>query len=152
MDFDLNQIETTEFGVGVKIERNRGFFTVPAHTTVEEHLKEMVHATMAAMTEVSLDQAAYSPANSASGRQHLSIAIDDEMADVFRDLINTDNFVPRAHTLQGQDAQRVFCYFARLTDGAGRRLIAMRRATTFKGFLNQKNRMVRWLGASPSIG
>ena len=145
MDFDFYQTETTEFGVGVIIERNRGFFTVPAHTTVGEHLNEMVHATKAAMTEISPDPAAYSPANSASGLQHLSVAIDGEMAKVFRDLINTDNFVPRANILQDQDAQRVFCYFARLTDGTGRTLIAMRRATTFKGFLNQRNRIVRWL-------
>ena len=145
MDFDFDHIETTEFGVGVTIARNRGFFTVPAHQTVAGHLNGMVHATIDAMNEVSLDPTAYSPANSVPGWQHLSVAIDDEMAAVFRDLINTDNFVPRANILQDQDAQRVFCYFARLTDGVGRRLIAMRRATTFKGFLNPRNRVVRWI-------
>jgi hypothetical protein len=49
------------------------------------------------------------------------------------------------------DPANVFCYFARMADGKGRRLTGVRRATQFKGILKSRGRLIRFVSDSLRI-
>ena len=104
-------------------------------------LFELMATTWNKLNGISKSPAPYDPANSLGGSHHLVVDIDDPTAEMFKDLVNEDQFPPGGNILQ--DPRRVFCYFARFSDPYGNRLLGMRRSSMFKGLVKQRNRVAR---------
>ena len=140
MNFDFEHIKSTEFGVGERDRNNVNFYNVPIDKGVENRLNEMAVSTWQGMLEIAETAHPYEPSNLAAGSHHLVLEIDSPMAELFKDISQAAYFQPGGTILQ--NPRRVFCYFARLIDEQNLQLTGMRRSSSFKGVLRQKNRFV----------
>jgi hypothetical protein len=134
--FDLQGVTVTEFGVGRDEEEGQSFTLVPVDTSVQTALVEMARAAWNAMAELDEDPPEYEPSEKHGGSEYLVVPLDSDLATALRQLHQAENLPLGAAALS--DPNDVFCYFARMTDGAGRRLTAVRRATQFKGVLRSR--------------
>ena len=140
LNFDIENVETTEFGVGRSIRGDRTYAVVPVHLNVQTTLQGMVQATCHKM-EASVEAiATFDPAEKYSSEEYLTLPIDDDLALRLRALHETPN-LNIADDYQDWMTE-CFCYFARLWDGDGKQLTALRRAAQFKGALNRQNRIL----------
>ena len=137
--FDVDTVGITEFGVGRDEEEGQTFSLVPVDTAVQNALREMVTATRNAMTELNDNPPAYEPSEKHAASEYVVVPLADDLANALRQLHQATNVPVTAAALS--DPKAIFCYFARMTDGRGRRVTAVRRATQFKGVL--KSRLVR---------
>ena len=143
LEFGLDNVSVTEFGVGRDEGNGQTFVAVPVGADVQAALREMVHATWDAMQGDNEEPAKYEPAEKHGSTEYLYLPLNDDLAASIRALHVSAQLDVDAEALS--DPADVFCYFARLTDTKGRRLTALRRATQFKGVLKSKNRLVRML-------
>lgn len=134
LDFDPRNVRTTEFGVGKDETDAQTFRCVAVDGDVQTALREMVSATWDAMRSLSDDPPRYEPSEKHASKEYVQLPLDDDLAERMRDLHQANNL--DSDTLA--DPNTIFCYFARLTDGQGRRLTAVRRATQFKGILRSR--------------
>lgn len=132
LDFDLDNIASTEFGVGRDATSGRVFVAVPANNEVQTVLRDMVVATVKALERVSADEEAkqYDPSEKFGSTEHIYLCFGDEKVEMFRHLHLANNLDMNANALT--DISQVFCYFARFTDNEARRLTALRRPAQFK--------------------
>ena len=139
LDFDLNDVKVIEFGVGRDNGNVEVFTYMAVDADVQTALREMAIASWTYMNKLSQDPQNYDPSEKHADSEHLYLPLDDILATRMRDLHQANNLPMDSNALATPN--EVFCYFARMNDGQGRRLTAFRRATHFKGVL--KNRLVR---------
>lgn len=144
LDFDLDAVMVTEFGVGLDHGNGQSFVAVPVDADVQSALLEMVQVTWKVMQADDDGPVQYEPSEKHASTEYLYLPLDDDMTSSLRDLHQAANLAIDATVLD--DSAGVFCYFARLTDRKKRRLTALRRATQFKGVL--KKRLVRFVSNS----
>jgi hypothetical protein len=144
LEFDLNRIAVTEFGVGLDNGVAQTFFAVPVDANVQNALLEMVQETWNALQRDEAGPAKYEPSEKHGSTEFLYVPIDDDMAASLCELHKAENLGIDPTVLSKTSS--VFCYFARLTDKRKRRLTALRRATQFKGVL--RKRLVRLVSNS----
>jgi hypothetical protein len=137
--FNLQAVTLTEFGVGRDEEQGQTFTLVPVDTSVQTTLAEIARDTWNAMANLDTNPPEYEPSEKHASSEYLVVALDSDLATVFRQLHQAENLPLSAAALS--DPKDVFCYFARMTDGQGRRLTAVRRATQFKGVLRSRGLM-----------
>lgn len=142
MDFDLNAIRTVEFGVGRDDGDEHAFHCVMVDDEVQGALSEMVMTTWDAMQNLTNEPVRYEPSEKHSGCEHVYLPLGDDLAIRMRNLHEAVNLDIDQEALD--DAEAIFCYFAKFTDEQGRHLTALRRAIQFKGVL--KSRLIQ-LGA-----
>ena len=140
LNFDIEKIEVTEFGVGRQIGSDRIFVAVPAHVAVQRTLQEMVAATCQRMEDSAENPSTFDPAEKYASEEYLTLSIDDDLALRLKTLHQTSNLSIANDYLDW--ITKSFCYFARLHDDQGRQLTAIRRSTQFKGALNKQNRIL----------
>lgn len=141
LQFDFTQVQTAEFGLGRDDGNARTFCLIPVDGDVQAALQEMAEATWAAMQDHTHTPAKYEPAEKHAGIEYLYLPLADDLSKSMRELHQANNLP--FDTLALNNPENVFSYFARFTDNQGRRLIALRRATQFKGIL--KNRLVQFV-------
>ncbi len=141
LNFDLQSVKTTEFGVGRDDGDDRAFSYVAVDGGVQAALREMVQETWQALSSVDDAPSKYEPSEKHGSVEYVHLPLEDELSASLRDVHQANNLSPASSALS--DPSQVFCYFARLTDTKGRRLTALRRATQFKGVLGSQNRLVR---------
>ncbi len=134
--FDLNSVRSTEFGVGHEGVGQSAYLYVPVEPGVQNALKEMVAATLAAMFASASEPATYEPSEKYASQEYVAVGLDDVLASDLRMLHDAANLPINAQALA--TPANVFAYFARFTDASGRRLTALRRATQFKGVLKKR--------------
>lgn len=139
LNFGINNVRTTEFGVGRDDDSNERFGFVAVDAEVQEALREMVVATWDAMQTQTDTPSRYEPSDKHASSEYLHLPLNDELATRMRELHEANNLPADATALS--ETASLFCYFARMTDGKGRRLTSLRRATQFKGLL--KSRLIR---------
>lgn len=144
LDFDLDKVTVTEFGVGRDEGDGQTFVAVPVDADVQGALREMVQATWDAMQQDEDGPAKYEPSEKHASIEYLHLPLTDDLATSVRELHEATNLDIVAGALD--DPADVFCYFARLTDKKNRRLTALRRASQFKGVL--KKRLIRFVSDS----
>jgi len=149
LNFDVEGIEATEFGV----YRNGGngvtCVVVPSDRQVKRALGEMVVATREEMGNGDVETTRYEPSEKYGSKEYLYVPTDDHAVRALRDLHNAVNLPTQADALRNADA--FSCYFARFVDEQERRLTAVRRAAYFKGILKSRNRLVRLVDDSLRI-
>jgi GTP:adenosylcobinamide-phosphate guanylyltransferase len=137
--FDLRTVAVTEFGVGIDDAKGQRFVLIPIDADVQAALREMVITTREKLKLAGETSTIYDPSEKHAGREHLHLPLDDELAGHVRAIHDANNLPSEPSALA--NPEDVFCYFARMSDGKGHRLTAVRRATTFKGVL--KSRFLR---------
>ena len=139
VEFDLDSVVTTEFGVG-RDERDQPMFrTIPVDAAVQAALESMARTTTEKMDAFENGSTVYSPAEKHAPTEYLVVPAGDEMESAIRAQHNAENLPLEVAALD--EPERMLSYFARFTDNANRRLTAIRRATQFKGVL--RSRLVR---------
>jgi hypothetical protein len=141
LEFDLDSIENTEFGVGIEESNDSGIFVVPVDECVQLALQSMTKATWQAAQGLSASPSLYDPSEKYESFEFVYLPLDDAFAKQMRDLHQANNIRINADALSKPDS--IFHYFARMTDKKGRRLTVLRRASQFKGLL--KSRLIRLL-------
>jgi hypothetical protein len=141
LEFDFNHIRTVEFGLGRDDGDGRTFSLIAVDGDVQDALREMAEATWVAMQELTNNPPRYEPSEKHACIEYLYLPLADELAASMRELQEANNLPINGQGLA--DPERIFCYFARITDNQGRRLTALRRATQFKGVL--KSRLIRFV-------
>ncbi|TAK20705.1 MAG: DUF4868 domain-containing protein [Chloroflexota bacterium] len=149
LEFHLADVSATEFGVGLRGTDVERFVLVAVDQTVQVALRGIVIATwsrLAATADevetVSSAQTAarYQPSEKYGSSESLYLPLDDSLAESVRDLHNAENLATDSGAMG--DPQSIYCYFVRLTDGTGRRLTGVRRATTMKGTLKSQGHLM----------
>lgn len=141
LEFDLESVTVTEFGVGRDDGNGQTFGVVPVDADVQAALREIVQATWDAMQKVEGEPAKYEPSEKHGSTEYLYLPLTDDMASSVRELHGATNLYIEGGALD--EPADVFCYFVRLTDKKQRRLTALRRASQFKGVL--KKRLIRFV-------
>jgi Kiwa protein KwaB-like len=139
LQFEFTQIAHVEFGVGKEDPKGQRFVNVAVDRGVQEALEEMARETWREMQSHSKTPPRYDPSEKHAALEHLYLPLADELSVAMRRLHEAENLALDGTALQTCDD--VFCYFARLTDGPGSRLTAVRRAAQFKGTV--RSRFVR---------
>ena len=140
LNFDIANVEITEFGVGRRIASERRYAAIPVDLGVQTTLQGMVAATRQKMEASGEPPSIFDPAEKYASEEYLTLPVDDDLALRLRTLHETPNLTIDADYLDWMT--KCFCYFARLWDRDGKQLTALRRATQFKGALNKQNRIL----------
>jgi hypothetical protein len=143
LEFDLANVDVTEFGVGREGHNGESFVAVPVDAGVQQALREMAELTLEAMKADDGGPSKYEPSEKHAATEYVYLPLGDDLAESVRNLHKAGNLEINASALG--DPGDVFCYFARFTDKKKRRLTALRRASQFKGVLKSKNRLIRML-------
>lgn len=143
LEFNIQNVTVTEFGVGRDTGAQQAFVTVPVDTAVQAVLREMVQATWDALQKDEDGPSLYEPSEKHGSTEYLYLPLGNDLASAVRELHDAKSLSIDTHVLA--DPSDVFCYFTRLTDNSQRRLTAVRRASQFKGVLKSRNRLVRML-------
>ena len=144
LEFDLDSVTVTEFGVGRGDDSAQTFVAVSVDADVQVVLHEMVRSTVDAMHEIANGPAKYEPSEKYGTKEDLYLPLTDDLASFVRQLHEATNLDMDGSALD--KPAEVSCYFARLTDREGRRLTALRRASQFKGVL--RKRLIRFVSDS----
>jgi len=140
LNFDLNNIRTTEFGIGMDDMNNQSFCLMAVDSNVQSALREMTLATWNAMIALNSDPPMYEASEKHESQEYVYLSLNDDLAHQMKLLHEANNLTINSNAFE--EPTNIFCYFARLTDAHGRRLTALRRATQFKGAL--KSRFIAW--------
>jgi hypothetical protein len=149
LEFDLSSVKVTEFGVGRDDGNGQTFVAIPVDKDVNRVLHEMVTATWDAMKNDDDDPANYQPSEKHAATEYLYLPLADKLAAPIRQLHEAVSL--DIDTAALSDPSSMYCYFTRLIDKKDRRLLALRRATQFKGVLKSKNRLVRMVDDTLAI-
>ena len=141
IDFDLENVTVTIFGVGIDDDDGQTFVVVPVNKGVQRALREMVQATWNALHNCEDGLAKYEPSEKYGSTECLYLPLEHEMAATMKKLHEAANLPTNSNALN--NPSNIFCYFAQLTDNKHRRLTALRRATQFKGVL--KSRLIQFV-------
>jgi hypothetical protein len=87
LNFDVNNVRTTEFGVGRDDESNERFSFVAVDADVQEALREMVVATWDAMQTQTDTPSRYEPSDKHGSSEYLHLPLSDELATRMRELM-----------------------------------------------------------------
>lgn len=139
LDFDFNQIVAVEFGIGRDNEDSRTYSLMAVDRDVQDALVEMTKTTWITMQNITNNPLQYEPSEKYASQEYVCLTLTNALAARMQELHTANNIAIDGQSLT--DPLKIFCYFARLTDGQGRRLTALRRATQFKGVL--KSRLIR---------
>lgn len=139
LDFDLEDVVHTEFGVGIDVDTRQEFILIPVDASVQKALIEMAQVTWATMQKDDDGPKMYEPSEKHESIEYLYLPLDSSLAASVRQLHEAANLLMNSYALC--DPAAVFCYFARLIDKDNRQLTALKRATQFKGIL--KSRLLR---------
>jgi len=139
LEFDLENIDIVEFGVGLESDNGQIAYLVPVDINVQKALEEMTLCTWAEMQKRVNNLRIYEPSEKYESIEYVYIPLDSELASTMRTLHEAQNIQIKSNALEETD--KMYFYFARLIDSNHRRLTAVRRATFFKGIL--KNRVIR---------
>lgn len=141
LEFDLEDVQVTEFGVGLEHRNGQNFVFVPVDAGVQKALHEMAESTWSALQSDEDGPTIYEPSEKYAAIENLYLPLVDDMAEAVRHLQEAASL--DINTAALADPKDVFCYFARFTDKKKRRLTALRRASQFKGVVKSKNRLMR---------
>jgi hypothetical protein len=140
LNFNLDTIRSTEFGVGRDDEDEGSFSLIPVDGDVQDALREMAAETWDAMSD-NEDPEEYQPSEKYASQEYVYTPTESEMVARLRNLHRANNLTLDTTALE--EPGDVSCYFARFSDARGRRLTAVRRATQFKGLLKSRNKLIR---------
>ena len=137
LNFNVEDIQAIEFGVGRNGDGNRIFENVPVDKKVKSELLKYARTTLETMRNLGESAQKYDPSDETVSTKYVYLPLSSDMAKVLKELQNAENL---QNVLNLSNIPDTFCYFARFTDGNNRRLTAVRKTTQFrslgKGFFS----------------
>lgn len=134
LKFNIQKIETTEFGICSPTASDNKFVSVPVSREVKGILHEMVEATHDAMEQN--EPAQYEPSEKYGATEYLYLPTNDEFCKDLIDLHDAANLPTDVSAIK--EPGNISAYFVRLTNDKNERLTAVRQARQFKGDLKKK--------------
>jgi len=136
--FQLNRIDRdlTEFGLQLETREGEEIVVVPCSPEVKGALLEMLMATLNRMRIEAGNMECFQPAQKYSSEERLQLPLDSPLAEKARQLKELDN-IARSSGVKGR-SREMKLYFARFYDASGQRIVAVRRATRFKGIVKDR--------------
>lgn len=142
VDFNFQNVVTTEFGVGVNEERDQMLYAIPIDAGVQQALREMVNTTLETINRLDEGVAAFDPADKHAGEEYLQVQLDNDLASELRLVHQAVNLGFNNHLLE--QPENIYCYFVKMSNGEGRHLSGIKRAGQFKGILKNRNRLLHF--------
>jgi hypothetical protein len=137
LNFALLAIDAIEFGVGRETDDGAEFVSIPTDEDIKTALRDMASQTWAAISEH--EEVTFAPAEKYDSEENVVTATNGDYAGVLATLHRAEMLPIVANALN--EPERIFCYFARLSNRNRNRLTCVRRATQFKGIL--KSRLIQ---------
>jgi hypothetical protein len=139
-EFDLEGIQSIDFGVSLLDGTNR---IVPVDSGVKSSITEMLSETVRILVSRSGDWEEYSPSEEYGKSYRLFCPRNKDYALEFSNFFEAADF-PDGFDIS-QASRDIRFYFSIFRDGQDRKLIAIKRATAFKGTLGARNRLVAFI-------
>lgn len=136
MPFDFQKIQSVEFGVCIDTDGGESYRLIPCDGEVQNALKEMLTETWGALFDADEQIQEFSPAEKYSATERLWIDLHSELVTKHKEVYEAENLPTDAAALGKVD--EMVSYFAIFRDGDGNKLMAIRRATQFKGVLQKR--------------
>lgn len=136
MPFNFQQIQTVEFGVCLDTDEGESYRLIPCVAEVQEVLKEMLAATRGAIFDADGELQEFSPAEKYAATERLQIELASDLVTKHREVFEAENLPTDAGALD--HVEQIVSYFAIFRDSDDNKLVAIRRATQFKGVLRKK--------------
>lgn len=136
IEFEFSPTDTIEFGVGQKEGEVVRYFLLPVDNTVQEALRGEVQTLLNDFSQKATAPQQYDPAEKYSSEEYLVLPTDHKLSASLVEFHEADvlqRSPPDLQLLRG-----ALCYFMRGTDGKGRRLTALNRASQFKATLGKQ--------------
>src|SRR5438552_11846666 len=121
MAFKFDQIESVEFGVCLDTEDGESYRLVPIDDGVQEALREMLVATIAALSAEGTKIEEFSPAEKYATNERLSVSLDSDLAQKHREIFAAENLATDTDGLDEPDD--LVSYFAIFRDAANVKLM-----------------------------
>lgn len=147
MNIDFENVTQVEFGVGRDDGADQGFHAVMVDGDVQDALKEMAVKTWADMQSLDHEPPEYQPSEKYESREYIVLSLQSDLAARLKELHHAVNLDLDQQALN--DPENIFCYFAKIRDGQGRSVTALKRATYFKGVL--RSRLISAFGGSDAL-
>ena len=135
MPFQFDHIDSVEFGVCLDTEDGESYRLVPIDDGVQEALREMLVATIAALTAEETKIEEFSPAEKYAANERVSVSLDSDLAQKHREIFAAENLATDTDGLD--EPNDLVSYFAIFRDAANAKLMAFRRASQFKGVIKK---------------
>ena len=147
LEFNMDAIKTTEFGVGIDLNGEYEFYLVPVDKDVQTTLLSIAQATQKAILDTDDGPTKYNPAEKHGGTEYLHVDAGGGLDALMRQLHDAENLPLDSTKLLNPET--INCYFARFMDNHDQRLTAIRRASQFKGIL--KNKLIYYVGGNDRL-
>jgi len=134
LDFDINSVALTEFGVALDDGKKRSFVNIAVDASVQDALREMVSNTLTSLSKHIPTR--YNPSEKHGNLEYLYLPLNNEMTTELMKLHEAAQLDINCAALK--NSSEVIFYFVRLRDTQDRHLTALRRASQFKGVLKKK--------------
>ncbi len=136
-EFDINTIQSVDFGISV----GGGYRVVPVDGEVQNALKEMLQTTVQNLLAKEEAWEEYSVSEEYSNNRKLYSPRESELMEEMAKIYKQDGFPDIVQ--MPNSVQDIRFYFAVFRDADSRKLIAVRRAAQFKGFVKARNKLIR---------
>ena len=138
--FNFNAITSTEFCVCYDTTDGEVYWQIPVDAEVQGALGDMLRKTVEALDPAGDAMDAYEPAQKYSSEERLVASNGEPHMDKLRALHALQNIQTNAGVIR--ETQRLAFYFAVFRDAQSRKIVAVRRATQFKGVVKARNRLI----------
>jgi hypothetical protein len=136
MPFDFQNIQSVEFGVCTDTGDGESYQLIPSDVGVQRALKDMLAVTWGHLFDTDIAIQEFSPAEKYAANEPLWLALDSELVDNHRQAFEAINLPTDAGALDRVD--QIISYFAIFRDLDDNKLLAIRKATQFKGVLEKR--------------
>ncbi|MGD8719876.1 MAG: DUF4868 domain-containing protein [Candidatus Zixiibacteriota bacterium] len=140
--FQFNDIQGVEFGVAFDEDGSEQYALIPTDNAVRRAARSMLDATLAKINasagKSTLER--YEPSQLYGPEETLVLPFEDELCEKVRAIYSAENIQVDATVIAEPDS--IVYYFFVYLDGANNKVLAVRRATQFKGILRARNRII----------
>jgi Domain of unknown function (DUF4868) len=137
--FDFNAIQSVEFGVCYDTSQGEKYWLIPVDGGVQEALKDILTHTIRALNPTE-PMEAFEPAQKYSATERLVASIEELEMDKLAQMFEAENIETNAEAVK--ETQGMVFYFSIFRDDNGKKIIAVHRASQFKGIVKARNRLI----------
>lgn len=149
LDFDLDNVTLTEFGVGRGNRKAPTFLDVRVEAKVQATLLELVKLIWDEMQSDSGEPLTFDPSELYPHKKYVFVGRTEYEDSFFSELHLATGIVIGSNIIE--DPHKNFCYYTRLKDKQNRYLTALRGTSQFKGSLSQRSKLVRLVADTLTI-
>jgi len=152
-NFDEAAIENTKFYIAIENGNDENYFNIEIDNSVNRVLISILENTLNEFKLKDKDNKdtyrKFEVSEKYGSEELLYASSTDEEFKKLKDLYgNAKNIKSVGSNILEEKSSNIIYYFAQFTDNSDRKMIGLRRASQFKGFLSGQNRLIRWIDDS----